>query len=111
MVLPKIKPQNLQDFQRTYEDTSASYKQREILQDKPHFSNKILQMKIKDVGEDGSVESKERLKRQILNHNVRDSWDTGSNIIKKKCIYETIRNLDANWIFDDTKEFLIMFKV
>jgi len=81
--LPKIKPQNLQDLQRTYEDTSASYKQREILQDKPHFSNKILQMKIKDVGEDGSVESKERLKRQILNHNVRDSWDTGSNIIKK----------------------------
>lgn len=98
-------------MQRTYEDTSASYEQWETLQDKPHFSKKILQMKIKDVGEDGSVESKERLKRQILNHSVRDSCGHWLKHHKKICIYETIGNLNTSWIFDDTKEFLIMLKV
>ena len=79
VVLPKIKPPIYKTYRgqklKTYGNASANYKGWETLQEKPpNFFNKILQLKIKDVGEDGGVESKERLKRQILNHNVRNSF-------------------------------------
>lgn len=49
-------------------------------------------------------------KRQILNHNVRDSCGDWLKH-RKKCIYETMEIWSTSWIFDDTKKFLIMFKV
>lgn len=72
VVLPKIKPPIYKTYRgqklKTCGNASANYKGRETLQEKPpNFFNKILQLKIKDVGEDGGVESKERLERQILN--------------------------------------------
>lgn len=55
------------------------------LQDKPpNFCNKILPVKIKDVGEGGVINSGEGLRRQLLSHSVRNHLEADFNKSQQK---------------------------